>query len=129
MCILEKLNFKISRGSMSPDPPSLLAPSALDTVWAGLTLNSNCLRRAYTYIHTCIHITYILRKTDRQTDRQTDTVAFVLRVGQKGVQRRRSNESQNISLKTTLCIMWTPERVKLNCLLPYRVSIKYFLKS
>ena len=24
MCILEKLNFKISRGSMPPDPPSLI---------------------------------------------------------------------------------------------------------
>ena len=39
MCILEKLNFKISRGSMPPDPPSLLEPSALNTIFAGLTLN------------------------------------------------------------------------------------------
>ena len=31
MCTLEKLNFKISRGSMPPDPTSLLAPSAFDT--------------------------------------------------------------------------------------------------
>ena len=30
MCTLEKLNFKISRGSMPPDPPSIHAPSALD---------------------------------------------------------------------------------------------------
>ena len=30
MCTLEKLNFKISRGSMPSDPPSLLAPSALN---------------------------------------------------------------------------------------------------
>ena len=45
MCTLEKLNFKISRGSMPPDPPpSLLAASALDTILAGLTLN--CFRRA-----------------------------------------------------------------------------------
>ena len=29
MCILEKLNFKISWGSMLPDPPTGLAPSAL----------------------------------------------------------------------------------------------------
>ena len=44
MCTFEKLNFKISRGSMPPDPPSLLAPSVLDTIWAGLILN--CFRRA-----------------------------------------------------------------------------------
>ena len=30
MCVLEELNFKISRGSMPPDPPSELAPPALD---------------------------------------------------------------------------------------------------
>ena len=45
MCTLEKLNFKISRGTIPPDPPSLLAPSALDTIWPGLTLN--CFRRAW----------------------------------------------------------------------------------
>ena len=44
MCILEKLNFKISRGSMPPDPPSLLAPSAVQPILAGPTLN--CFRRA-----------------------------------------------------------------------------------
>ena len=44
MWTLEKLNFKISRGSMPSYPPSLLAPLALDTIWAGLTLN--CFRRA-----------------------------------------------------------------------------------
>ena len=44
MCTLEKLNFKISRGSMPPDPPSVLAPSALDSIFAGLTLN--CFLRA-----------------------------------------------------------------------------------
>ena len=44
MCTLEKLNFKISRGSMPPDYPSLLANLALDIIWAGLTLN--CFRRA-----------------------------------------------------------------------------------
>ena len=37
MCILEKLNFKISRGTMPPDPPSLIVSSAPDTIWAGLT--------------------------------------------------------------------------------------------
>ena len=33
MCTLEKLNFKISRGSMPPDPPSILAPWALDIIF------------------------------------------------------------------------------------------------
>ena len=42
MCILEKLNFKISRGSMPQDPPSVLDP-----IFAGLTLN--CFRRACYY--------------------------------------------------------------------------------
>ena len=47
MCILEKLNFKISRGNMRPDPLSVLAPLALDpilSILAGPTLN--CFRRA-----------------------------------------------------------------------------------
>ena len=39
MCVLEKLNFKISRGSMPPEPPSVLAPLALDPLSAGSTLN------------------------------------------------------------------------------------------
>ena len=47
MCILEKLNFKISLGSMPPDPPSVLVPLALDAIFAGLTLN--CFRRACYY--------------------------------------------------------------------------------
>ena len=34
MSTLEKLNFKISRGSMPPDRPSVLAPSALDSTFA-----------------------------------------------------------------------------------------------
>ena len=38
MYIFEKPNFKISRGSMPPDPPSVLAPPALDTIFAGLRL-------------------------------------------------------------------------------------------
>ena len=42
-----KLKFKIFRGSMPPDPPSALAPAALDTIFAGLTLN--CSRRACYY--------------------------------------------------------------------------------
>ena len=47
MCILEKLNFKILRGSMPPDPPSVLAPLALHPIFAGLTLNY--FRRACCY--------------------------------------------------------------------------------
>ena len=40
MCVLEKLNFKISRGTMPPDPPiSVLAPPVLDPLSAGSTLN------------------------------------------------------------------------------------------
>ena len=42
--ILENLNFKISRGSMPPDPPSVPAPLALDSILTGPTLN--CFRRA-----------------------------------------------------------------------------------
>ena len=51
MCILEKQNFKISPGSMPPDPPSVLAPLALDPIFAGLTpeLTLNCFRRACCY--------------------------------------------------------------------------------
>ena len=44
MCIVEKLNFKIPRGSMPPHPPCVLAPSALDTIYSGLTMN--CFRQA-----------------------------------------------------------------------------------
>ena len=44
MCILEKLNFKISIGSMPPDPPTVLVPWALRPIFAVITLN--CLRRA-----------------------------------------------------------------------------------
>ena len=44
MWILEMLNFKISRGSMPPDPdPSVLTPLALGPILAGPTLN--CFRR------------------------------------------------------------------------------------
>ena len=44
MCVLEKLNFKISRGSMTPDPPSVLAPPVLDPLSARSTLN--CFHRS-----------------------------------------------------------------------------------
>ena len=72
MCTLEKLNFKISRGSMPPDPPSLLAPSALDAIWAGPTLN--CFRRAG-YFQSVI-LTMILRILRTQKD-----VSFLSRKG------------------------------------------------
>ena len=41
MCVLEKLNFKISRGSMPPDPPppSVLAPPVLHSLSAESTPN------------------------------------------------------------------------------------------
>ena len=42
MCVLEKLNFKISRGIMSPDPPSVLAPPVLNPLSAGY----NCFHRS-----------------------------------------------------------------------------------
>ena len=44
MCVLEKLNFKISRGSMPPDPPSVFAPPVLDPLSAGSTLD--CFHRS-----------------------------------------------------------------------------------
>ena len=78
MCTLEKLNFKISRGSMPPDPPSLLASSALDTIWAGLTLN--CFRWAG-YFQSEI-LTMILRILRTQKD-----VSFLSRKGYCIVQR------------------------------------------
>ena len=43
MCVLEKLDFKISRGTIPPDPPSVLAPPVLDPLSAGSTLN--CFHR------------------------------------------------------------------------------------
>ena len=44
MCVLEKPNFKICRGSMPPNPPSVLAPLVLDPLSAGPTLN--CFHRS-----------------------------------------------------------------------------------
>ena len=64
MCTLEKLNFKIPRETMPPDPPSVLAPSALDSIFAGLTLN--CFRRAC-YFQSVI-LTIILRILRTQKD-------------------------------------------------------------
>ena len=72
MCTLEKLNFKISRGSMPLDPPSVVAPSALDTIFAGLTMN--CFRRAC-YFQSVI-LSIILRILRTQKD-----VSFLSRKG------------------------------------------------
>ena len=47
MCISDKLNFKISRAACPPDPPSELAPSALEPIFAMPTLN--CFHRARYY--------------------------------------------------------------------------------
>ena len=43
MCVLEKLNFKISRGGVPPDSPSVLAPPVFDPLLAGSILN--CFHR------------------------------------------------------------------------------------
>ena len=72
ICTLEMLNCKISRGTMPPDPPSLLAPSALDAIWAGLTLN--CFRQAG-YVQS-VKLTMILRILRTQKD-----VSFLSRKG------------------------------------------------
>ena len=65
MCILEKLNFKISRGSMPPDPPSVQAPKALDNFFAGLTLNYFC--RASVLFPRAI-VSIVLRNLPAQKD-------------------------------------------------------------
>ena len=72
MCILEKLNFKFSRGGMPPDPPSVLAPLMLDTVFAGLTLI--CFRVACYYQGVILSI--ILRISRTKKD-----VSFLSRKG------------------------------------------------
>ena len=71
MCILEKINFKISRGSMPPDP-SALASLVLDAIFAGLTLN--CFRRA------CYYHRVILNMISRILRTQKD-VSFLSRKG------------------------------------------------
>ena len=76
MCILKQLNFKISRGSMSPDPPSVLAPSALDHISAGLTLN--CFCRACNYQWIILNITLRILITQKH-------VSFSLEMGAPSV--------------------------------------------
>ena len=76
MCILEKLNLKISRGSMPLDPPSVLVPSTLHIIFAGQTLN--CFRRAYYFQWVILSI--ILRILRTQKD-----VSFLSRKGAPSV--------------------------------------------
>ena len=64
----------------APDLPSLLAPSALDTIWAGLTLN--CFRQAGYF--QSVTLTMILRILRPQKD-----VSFLSRKGcTKGLLKR-----------------------------------------
>ena len=72
MCNLEKLKFKISGGSMPPEPPNVFAPSAIDTNFAGLTLD--CFRRSCYYQSVILSI--ILRSLITQKD-----VSFFSRKG------------------------------------------------
>ena len=65
MCILEKLNFKISRGSMPPDPPSVLAPLVLDPIFTGLTLD--CFRRACCYQWVILSIILRILNTQKMS--------------------------------------------------------------
>ena len=51
--------FQNFPGEHSPGPPSLLAPSALDTIWVGLTLN--CFLRAIASYFQSVILTMILR--------------------------------------------------------------------
>ena len=72
MCTLEKLNFKISRESMPPDPHSILAPKALDIIFAELTLK---FFRPACYFQS-IMLSIILRILRTQKD-----VSFLSRKG------------------------------------------------
>ena len=60
MCILEKLNFKISRGSMPPDPPNVIAPSPLDPIFAMLTMGNS--QYNITYLNYTRKISFFARK-------------------------------------------------------------------
>ena len=51
MCILEKLNFKTSWRSIPPDLPSVFAPSALDPIFARLTMGNSQYNITY-FNHT-----------------------------------------------------------------------------
>ena len=57
--MLEKLNFKISQGSMPPDPPSVLTPLAFDSILARPTLN--CFHQACNYMYNCYYFFYVVK--------------------------------------------------------------------
>ena len=65
-------NVHFREAKFPPDPPSLLAPSALHTIWAGLTLN--CFRQAGHF--QSVTLTMILRILRTQKD-----VSFLSRKG------------------------------------------------
>ena len=71
MWILEKLNFKISRGSMPPNPSSVTAPLALDPILVGSTLY--CFRRA------CSCVANVSMSFKRQPFDRADVVSVNLR--------------------------------------------------
>ena len=73
MCILGKLNFKISRGTMPPDPPSVLAPSALDAIFVGLTIN--CFHRACYYQWVILNTILRILRTQRDVSFKEEKVA------------------------------------------------------
>ena len=53
MCILEKLNFKISRGSMPPDPRNVIVSSAPHPIFAGPTIGDSQYNITYlNHTHT-----------------------------------------------------------------------------
>ena len=60
MCILEKLNFKTSRRSMPPDLPSVFAPSALDPIFARLTMGNS--QYNITYFNHTKNFSFFTRK-------------------------------------------------------------------
>ena len=69
MWILEKLNFKISRGSMPPDPSSVPAPLAFNPILVGqlctasagpaIVCNLPFEKQLFGYIHYCTEISEI----------------------------------------------------------------------
>ena len=60
MCILEKLNFKTSWRSIPPDLPSVFAPSALDPIFARLTMGNS--QYNITYFNHTKNFSFFTRK-------------------------------------------------------------------
>ena len=76
MCILEKLNFKISQGSMPSDPPSVLTPLALDPIFVGLALN--CFRQACYYHWVILSIILRILRTEKYISQVTTEISFTV---------------------------------------------------